>query len=176
MDGKLTDDGFLEDAAWKYMIWFYGLMDEVMIPSASTRDQLVKELEGMLKGYPAVFTGFLGGPDLQAACASSDVFVFPSTTDTFGNVVLEAQASGIPVIVSDEGGPRELMRRGETGVAVPGNDRDALVRAMRLFLENPALARDMGRKARAFTVENDIAPGTAYGTILRGGPRNAVNR
>jgi glycosyltransferase involved in cell wall biosynthesis len=47
--------------------------------------------------------------------ASSDVFAFPSRTDTAGNVVLEAQASGLPVLVSDAGGPRENIRAGETG-------------------------------------------------------------
>ena len=46
-----------------------------------------------------IFTGFLFGEELSQAYASSDVFVFPSTTDTFGNVVLEAMASGVPVIV-----------------------------------------------------------------------------
>ncbi|MGA7877143.1 MAG: glycosyltransferase [Desulfoferrobacter sp.] len=58
-----------------------------------------------LKGTPTVFTGYLQGEDLAAIYASSDLFVFPSTTDTFGNVVLEAQASGLPVIVTDCGGP-----------------------------------------------------------------------
>jgi glycosyltransferase involved in cell wall biosynthesis len=67
------------------------------------------DLERMLQGYPVLFTGFLSGDELSAVYASADVFVFPSATDTFGNVVLEAQASGLPVIVSDEGGPKELM-------------------------------------------------------------------
>jgi glycosyltransferase involved in cell wall biosynthesis len=58
----------------------------------------------------AIFTGYLSGLDLAAAYASADVFVFPSTTDTFGNVILEAQACGLPCVVSDQGGPRELVR------------------------------------------------------------------
>ena len=49
----------------------------------------------------AFFTGYLRGQELAVAYASSDVFVFPSTTDTFGNVIIEAQASGLPVIVSE---------------------------------------------------------------------------
>src|SRR5439155_3460569 len=53
----------------------------------------------------AVFLGYLTGESLASAYASADIFVFPSTTDTFGNVVIEAQASGLPVIVSDLGGP-----------------------------------------------------------------------
>jgi glycosyltransferase involved in cell wall biosynthesis len=63
----------------------------------------------------AIFTGYLGGEDLARAYASADFFVFPSTTDTFGNVILEAQASGIPVIVSDVGGPRDLVSHGVDG-------------------------------------------------------------
>lgn len=182
---SLTNDEFLEQAAWNYMIWFYGQMEEVMVPSAGTRQQLQsrglpperikplprwvdtdsyspgmcnpnfwkgrglgtmvllyvgrisrekglellvdvfrklvddgaaialavigdgpyrEEMEAALCGYPTLFTGYLAGEQLQMGYASADLFVFPSATDTFGNVVLEAQASGLPVIVSDEGG------------------------------------------------------------------------
>ena len=53
--------------------------------------------EALAKSLPdAVFTGYLRGAELATAYASSDIFVFPSTTDTFGNVILEAQASGLP--------------------------------------------------------------------------------
>ena len=58
----------------------------------------------------AIFTGSLHGRELSAAYASADVFAFPSTTDTYGNVVIEAMSSGLPVLVSDQGGPRELLR------------------------------------------------------------------
>jgi glycosyltransferase involved in cell wall biosynthesis len=63
----------------------------------------------------AVFTGTLDPDGVAAAMASADVFLFPSETDTAGNVVLEAQASGLPVIVSSIGGPAENIRPGETG-------------------------------------------------------------
>jgi glycosyltransferase involved in cell wall biosynthesis len=63
----------------------------------------------------AVFTGTLPPDDVATAMASADVFVFPSETDTAGNVVLEAQASGLPVLVSHRGGPLENMTHGETG-------------------------------------------------------------
>ena len=53
------------------------------------------------------YTGYLNGKELATAYASADIFVFPSTTDTFGNVVLEAQAAGLPCVVSDHGGPQE---------------------------------------------------------------------
>ena len=60
----------------------------------------------------ACFTGYLAGEDLARAYASADIFVFPSISDTFGNVVIEAQASGLPVIVSDQKGPQELVENG----------------------------------------------------------------
>jgi glycosyltransferase involved in cell wall biosynthesis len=67
----------------------------------------------------------------------SGSFVFPSTTDTFGNVVLEAQASGLPVIVTDEGGPSENLVHRETGLVVPADDRQALLEAMRSLVDDP---------------------------------------
>jgi phosphatidylinositol alpha 1,6-mannosyltransferase len=63
----------------------------------------------------AEFTGVLRGEDLAQAYANMDLFVFPSHTDTFGNVVLEALASGVPALVTPDGGPRYIVRDGETG-------------------------------------------------------------
>ncbi len=59
--------------------------------------------------------GTLSAANVAIAMASADLFVFPSRTDTAANVVLEAQASGLPVLVTDEGGPRENMIDGQTG-------------------------------------------------------------
>jgi glycosyltransferase involved in cell wall biosynthesis len=63
----------------------------------------------------ATLPGILRGEDLARAYASMDAFVFPSSTDTFGNVVLEAMASGVPAIVTREGGPKYLVNAGENG-------------------------------------------------------------
>lgn len=63
----------------------------------------------------AEFTGVLRGEELARAYANMDLFVFPSHTDTFGNVVLEALASGVPAIVTHDGGPRTIVRDGVTG-------------------------------------------------------------
>jgi glycosyltransferase involved in cell wall biosynthesis len=63
----------------------------------------------------ATLPGVLRGQDLARAYASMDAFVFPSATDTFGNVVLEAMASGVPAIVTPDGGPKYLVRPGENG-------------------------------------------------------------
>ncbi len=106
------------------------------------------ELEATL-GDAAYFTGILKGEELAAAFASADLFVFPSTTDTFGCVVLEAMASGLPVIVTDAGGARESVREGETGlVARAGDARDLAEKVLRLA-RAPREMREMGRRARA---------------------------
>ncbi len=94
------------------------------------------------------FTGYVGGEELSSIFASSDLFVFPSNTDTFGNVVLEAQASSLPVIVTDEGGPAELMIPGRTGVIVPSSNSSALTDAIRRLVEDEPLRSSMGDAAR----------------------------
>src|SRR4029453_11387134 len=95
-------------------------------------------LQALNKALPeAVFTGYLRGKELAAAYASADVFVFPSTTDTFGNVVIEAQASGVPVIVSDSGGPKELVHERESGLITKSHDVNDLVRAIRELVIDP---------------------------------------
>ena len=63
----------------------------------------------------ATVTGFLDGAELSSAYANMDIFIFPSETDAFGNVAQEANASGVPAIVTDKGGPKFIIREGETG-------------------------------------------------------------
>lgn len=96
----------------------------------------------------AIFTGYLGGEELAVAYASSDFFVFPSTTDTFGNVVLEAQACSIPVIVSDVGGPRDLVHHGKDGFVTRALDVGELAESIRRLADDPALRESMGAAAR----------------------------
>jgi glycosyltransferase involved in cell wall biosynthesis/predicted metal-dependent phosphoesterase TrpH len=67
-------------------------------------------------GQHATFLGWLEGDELARAYASADLFLFASQTDTFGQVVLEAQASGLPVVAVDKGGPRTLIEDGRTGL------------------------------------------------------------
>lgn len=78
------------------------------------------------------FVGVLHGEALARMYANLDLFVFPSRTDTFGNVVLEAQASGVPAVVSDQGGPKFIIRDGETGLVANGDSGflDAVIRLM----------------------------------------------
>lgn len=246
---SLTNDVFLENLSWKYIIWFYNQTEEVLVPSKSTQNQIIekglsrekvkpllrwvdtetfspkkrnpriwekynldgevkllyvgriskeknlelladafialiksgfhsylifagdgpyrRDLESKLAGLPVQFTGFLTGEELTTLYASSDVFVFPSATDTFGNVVLEAQASGLPVIVSDEGGPKELMIPDETGYVIKANDKSALVSTMMLFIKDREKMKTMGERARQFIEAVPINPEDMYRAILR---------
>ncbi len=76
--------------------------------------------------------------------------MFPSGTDTFGNVVLEAQASGLPVVVTDKGGPQENLLPGRTGAIVPEGDATAMARAMLDMAADPARLDAMRAAARAY--------------------------
>lgn len=248
---SLTDDEFLEQAAWNYMIWFYSQMEEVLVPSVGTREQLHahglalekmrplprwvdaeqfspskrvagywqvqglgndcvllyvgrvskekaldqlscafrqlvdeglelslaivgdgpyrEELEAELSGYPVRFTGYLQGEALQQAYASADLFVFPSATDTFGNVVLEAQASGLAVIVSDSGGPCELMAAEESGLVVEAGNLPQLTSAIRRLATDRDLLQRMGAAAHSFVITKAPDPAATYSTILQSG-------
>jgi glycosyltransferase involved in cell wall biosynthesis len=93
-----------------------------------------------------VFTGVLRGQFLAEAYANMDVFVFPSRTDTYGNVVQEAAASGVPAIVTSHGGPQCLVVPGVTGF-VAEND-DEFVRTVLQLMAKPGHRRTMGAAAR----------------------------
>ncbi len=97
----------------------------------------------------AEFTGVLRGEALATAYANMDLFVFPSHTDTFGNVVLEALASGVPAIVTPDGGPPTIVRDGETGRIVPDEEFAAAIGGL---LDDPVRLASMGRAARAYAL------------------------
>jgi glycosyltransferase involved in cell wall biosynthesis len=116
------------------------------------------EMKAFLDGTPCTFTGRLDGDELASAYASSDIFVFPSTTDTLGNVVLEAQACGLPVVVTDQGGPMENMVHNETGLVVKANNKESLLDALLYLLANPGRRRQMGMKGRRLMEERSLEP------------------
>src|ERR1700739_831201 len=98
--------------------------------------------EPWLRDRPAraEFTGVLKGEALSTAYANMDLFVFPSHTDTFGNVVLEALASGVPAIVTPDGGPPSIVREGKTGFIA--RDEDFAAAAARI-ISDPVLHANM---------------------------------
>ena len=105
----------------------------------------------------AAFTGCLAGLDLARAFASSDVFLFPSTTDTFGNVVLEAMASGLPNVVSDQGGPKDLVVHGVTGFVTRALDAEDFRKHVELLTSDAALRASMRTAAHAAVQDRDWA-------------------
>ncbi len=97
----------------------------------------------------AEFTGVLKGKALSEAYANMDLFVFPSHTDTFGNVVLEALASGVPAIVTPDGGPPTIIRDGQTGRIAADED---FANAVAGVLRDPATYAAMRKAARAYAL------------------------
>jgi glycosyltransferase involved in cell wall biosynthesis len=97
----------------------------------------------------AVFTGFLHGDELAAAYASSDIFVFPSDSESFGNVTLEAMASGLPCVCADATGSRSLVVFGETGYLAPADDAGAFAGFLTALVNDAGLRHRMGAAARA---------------------------
>lgn len=218
---EITEDEKLGEAAWRVMRWFYGKVDQILVPTLQYKRLLVeggfepekidimprgidgerfspalrntgiwnayglnggfkflyagrvsreKNIETLLKAFSTLleagcaadlvvvgdgplrneleqrynhpqiaFTGYLYGEELARAYASADLFVFPSRTDTFGNVVLEAHASGLPAIVSNEGGPQEIVATHDSGLVVDTRTPDDLAAAMRQVMASGAL-------------------------------------
>ncbi len=135
------------------------------------------EMQDGLSGTQAVFAGTLTGLELAQAYASSDIFAFPSTTDTFGNVVLEAQASGLPVIVADQGGPQENLVPEQTGLIVPALDAQALQRAVLDLADSPNRLAAMKIRAREYTERRSLEEAFArsWGMYEDGRQRSEVS-
>ncbi len=95
------------------------------------------------------FLGELRGDPLAQVYASADVFCFPSTTDTFGQVMLEAAASGLPVVAANAGGAAELVQHGVTGLLVPPDDPVALADALAELVDDGPMRLALGRRGLA---------------------------
>jgi len=93
------------------------------------------------------FTGFLDGEKLSEAYANMDVFVFPSETDAFGNVAQEANASGVPAIVTNQGGPKFIIKHNESGFIA--EDFDDFVKYALELMDNPEKLATMKKQSRA---------------------------
>jgi|HubBroStandDraft_4_1064222.scaffolds.fasta_scaffold00978_10 phosphatidylinositol alpha 1,6-mannosyltransferase len=101
----------------------------------------------------AVFTGFLEGEELTEAYASSDIFLFPSDTESFGNVTLEAMASGLPCVCADATGSRSLVAHGRTGYRAKPGCAQGFAYHIATLAHDPRLRRQMGAAARERSLE-----------------------
>jgi len=115
----------------------------VIVGDGPDRAQMERDLP------PAIFTGFLKGQDLAEAYAASDAFLFPSETETFGNVTLEAMASGLACVCADATGSRSLVVAGQTGFLVAPRQADVFAMRISDLAQDASLRATMGAAARA---------------------------
>jgi phosphatidylinositol alpha 1,6-mannosyltransferase len=120
----------------------------VLVGEGPMRAQLERELPA------AHFAGFVPPDRLAPWYASADLFVFPSINETFGNVVLEAFASGLPVIGVDQGAVRELVTPGRDGVLAQPGEPLTFAEEIRFLLAHPGLRARLGDRARATATEH----------------------
>lgn len=107
-------------------------------------------LKAYFAGTKTVFTGYLFGEELSQAYASADIFVFPSALETFGLVVVEAMAAGLPVVASRVGGIPDVVEPGQTGYLFDVGDEAALVQGVQAIVRDRETLAQMGQNARAF--------------------------
>ena len=171
------DDGFVIGYVGRLTveknIHFLAELEQALIDAGLTDFRFLVVGQGAEEGWlranmrSATFTGVLRGEALATAYANMDAFAFPSRTDTYGNVVLEALASGVPAVVPDSGGPQFIVRNGETGFIA--RNTQEFVAAIRGLADNPERLHAMRASARAqaMTVSWDAVFESVYSTYDR---------
>jgi phosphatidylinositol alpha 1,6-mannosyltransferase len=106
-----------------------------------------QKLEASFAGHPVHFTGTMTGLELAHAYAALDVFVHFGTEETFGQTIQEAQASGVPVIAPNVGGPSQLIQSGKTGLLVDPANPTGYRQALSELLSEPAVLREISKEA-----------------------------
>jgi len=161
--------GIADDAL---AVMFLGriVLEKALDVFAATIDELVKRKvphrplvigDGPARGWfeEAMPTGiFLGqqvGDDLGRAVASSDVFLNPSVTESFGNVTLEAMASGLPVVAAEAIGTTSIVRDGVTGILVEPGDAEGFADAIETYARDPELRAKHGKRGLAYARTQD---------------------
>ncbi|MDP5181829.1 glycosyltransferase [Blastococcus sp. BMG 814] len=126
----------------------------VLVGDGPERDRVRRLVAGSPAAERITMAGFVDHAAVPAVLSSLDVLVLPSAYEEMGSVLVEAMASGLPVVASDVGGIPEVVRDGETGLLVPPGDVDALAAALdRLVADEPLrsrLAAGAGARARAY--------------------------
>lgn len=118
-----------------------------VIGDGPLREELEKEAPANM-----TFTGYLTGEQLAEIYSASDLFVFPSPTETFGNVVIEALASGTPAITANSGGVKNIIKSGVTGYLCETGNENAFASAIMKLLENGSLRSQFGIEARNYAL------------------------
>lgn len=109
-----------------------------------------QKLEAHFAGTPTHFSGYLQGDELYSAYASADVFVFASALESFGLVITEAMAAGLPVVASRVGGIPDVVEEGETGFTFDAGDIQGMIDGVRCLAGDANRRRQMGIQARAY--------------------------
>lgn len=131
-------------------------LEKGLLAAGKTNFRFLIVGEGSERGFlqenmkTADLPGFLEGEELSAAYANMDVFIFPSDTDAFGNVVQEANASAVPCIVTDQGGPKFIVQEGETGFVA--KSLDDFVKYSIELIDNPEKLAKMKRQSLDFAL------------------------
>ncbi|MCI1882109.1 MAG: glycosyltransferase family 1 protein [Sporolactobacillus sp.] len=99
-----------------------------------------------------LFTGYLGPEQLAEVYTAADLMVFPSYTETFGNVVLESMACGTPVVGANAGGVRTIIRHTKNGILCPPKNVGVFTAAILQLLDDGNRRREMGRAARTYAL------------------------
>ena len=145
--------------AWETLAPHRGAGQLVLVGRGPLEDEIRR------REIPGVHvTGLLQGPALSAAYASADIFTFPSTTETFGNSLLEAMGSGLPSLVAAAGGVLEFAEHGGNAWLVEPESTPAIVAGLRRLLTDAALRRHLGAGALATARARDW--GTVYDRLL----------
>jgi glycosyltransferase involved in cell wall biosynthesis len=119
-----------------------------------------RDLEREFAGSPTIFTGLLQGENLASAYASADAFLFPSTTETLGIAMIEALASGLPVVAAGVGASHEVVSEGKNGLLYEADSAASLVAAVRKLFSDDTLRKALARGARATAEERDWGSST----------------
>ncbi|NBC25831.1 MAG: glycosyltransferase [Bacteroidetes bacterium] len=133
----------------RYLEAEYPAARSMIVGDGPVKDEIREMLPDTL------FTGFLTGDELAHAYAGSDIFFFPSDTETFGNVTLEAMASGLPCLVADAAGSKSLVDHGRNGYRAPVDDEGAFRHYASKLVESEDLRHQMSKesvkKSKEFT-------------------------
>ena len=119
----------------------------LVVGDGPAKDEMMAEAPSNM-----TFTGFLSGKDLAAVYSVSDLFVFPSATETFGNVVIEALASGTPVIGAKSGGVKNLVKHEVNGILCEPKQVDSFISAIQNLINDDELRKTMCKQARDFAL------------------------